>query len=229
MPLAFIQGRLVHFAHVPRSAGTAVENYLHARFGRLAFLDRQFNTQAEAERWSKSSPQHVESAAFDRIIPRTWIAHSFAVMRHPEDRIVSVFRFQRDVEQTISQDMPFADWLADLEAVLAQTPHAHDNHARPASDLVPEGADLFRLEDGLSPLVNWFDDIEGARRGPREIARANDVSAVLAFLGRSAGPEPEVTPEARQVIARIYAADFLRFGYEPRTDEEPRTSGEARP
>jgi hypothetical protein len=228
MPLAFIQGRLVHFAHVPRSAGTAVENYLHARFGRLAFLDRQFNTQEAADRWSKSSPQHVESAAFDRIIPHTWIAHSFAVLRHPEDRIVSVFRFQRDVEQTISQDMPLADWLADLEPLLAQRPHAHDNHARPASDLVPQDAVLFRLEDGLSSLVEWLDDIEGARRGQREIARANDVRDILAFLGRSAGPEPEVTPEARQAIARIYAADFLRFGYEPRTDEEPRTNSEAR-
>ena len=220
MPLAFIQGRLVLFAHVPRAAGTAIENYLHARFGRLAFLDRQFNKVAVAERWSKSSPQHIEAAALDRIIPRTWIAHSFATVRHPEDRVLSVFRFQRDVEQSIPHDQPFQDWLTALETSLAASPHLHDNHARPATDLVPDTARVFRLEDGLAPVIDWLDAMEGAKRGPREIAKANDHKAVLEFLGRAAGPDPRITVAARQSIARIYAADFQRFGYEPRVGDQ---------
>ena len=55
----------------------------------------------------------------------------------------------------------------------------------------------------------------GARRGPREIAAANVFTAVRDYLGRQTRPEPEMTPAARQSIARLYRADFLRFGYQP--------------
>uniref|UniRef100_UPI003F6CA7DF sulfotransferase family 2 domain-containing protein n=1 Tax=Roseicyclus sp. TaxID=1914329 RepID=UPI003F6CA7DF len=173
MPLVFIQGSLIYFAHVPRCGGTAVENYLHARFGRLALLDRQFNNLTAAQKWSKTSPQHLEVQALDRIIPRSWIALSFAVVRHPVTRIASVFRFQRDIEQSIPAGRDFSDWVCDLANSLGERPHQFDNHARPASDLVPSDAVIFRLEDGLSRIVEWLDNIEGASRGPREVAAAN--------------------------------------------------------
>ena len=215
MPLAFVQGKLLHFAHVPRCAGTAVENYLHARFGRLAFLDRQFNALSPAERWSQTSPQHVESAAFDRIIPRPWIAHRFAIVRHPQARILSVFRFQRDIEGRIPPRLGFLDWITRIAASLAERPFQFDNHARPATDLVPTDAEVFRLEDGLTPVIDWLDQIEGAKRGPRDIAPANVLEKVRDHLGRKALPEPQVCEESQEAIARIYAADFARFGYLP--------------
>lgn len=215
MPLVFVQGRLVHFAHVPRCGGTAIENYLHARFGRLAFLDRQFNSLPVKQRWSKTSPQHLETEALDRIIPRSWITWSFAVVRHPATRIASVFRFQRDIERSIPAERCFSDWVCDLAASLNKQPHQFDNHARPASDLVPSDAVVFRLEDGLSSVVAWLDQIEGATRGPREVAAANVLTAVRAHLGRTPGPEPEMTRIAQEAIAALYADDFARFGYAP--------------
>ncbi|PWK60107.1 sulfotransferase family 2 domain-containing protein [Roseicyclus mahoneyensis] len=215
MPLVFIQGRLAFFAHVPKCGGTAVENYLHARFGRLAFLDRAFNKIPDAERWTKTSPQHLEAAAFDRIIPQSWVTHRFAVIRHPQDRIVSVFRFQRDVERSIDEGLSFSDWLAAQETLMTGDRHRLDNHARPATDLVPADCRIFRLEDGLGDLVGWLDQIEGASRAPREVGRANDYGKVMGFLGREPRPAPDVTAEDQATIARIYAADFTRFGYTP--------------
>ncbi|WP_438974869.1 sulfotransferase family 2 domain-containing protein [Roseicyclus sp.] len=214
MPLAFVQGKLLHFAHVPRCAGTAVENYLHARFGRLAFLDRQFNALSLTDRWSQTSPQHVETAAFDRIIPRPWIAHRFALVRHPQARILSVFRFQRDIERRVPPRLSFVDWIARTADALAQRPYQYDNHARPAAELVPEDAVVFRLEDGLAPVIDWLDQIEGARRGPREIAPANVLEKVRNHLGRKPLPEPQVCERAQDVIAQIYATDFERFCYQ---------------
>lgn len=213
MPLAFIQGRLVYFAHVPRCGGTAVENYLHARFGRLAFVDRQFNSLSAKQRWSKTSPQHLETQALERIMPRSWISWSFTVVRHPAARIASVFRFQRDIEQSIPTGQSFSDWVCNLAASLKKQPHQFDNHTRPASDLVPSDAVVFRLEDGLSRVVGWLDQIEGATRGPREVAAANVLTAVRAHLGRVPGPEPEMTLTAQAAIAALYADDFKRFGY----------------
>ena len=101
MPLAFVNGALLYFAHVPRAAGTSIEQYLIQRFGPLAFLDPAFLAVPEAERWSRTSPQHLTAAALSRLVPESWIRHRFAVVRHPEDRILSVFRFQRDIEGNI--------------------------------------------------------------------------------------------------------------------------------
>lgn len=214
MPLARVNGEILYFAHVPRAAGTSIEQYLVQRFGPLAFLDPAHLAVPEAERWTRTSPQHVTAAALSRLVPDSWIRHRFAVVRHPEDRIVSVFRFQRDIEGTLAQGISLENWLWSLRA---SAPHDRlDNHARPADELVPEGATIFRLEDGTDALVSWLDGIEGAERGPRHIAAENAYRQRLWHTHRVPGPAPAVTRTARVLILELFWKDFQRFGYEPR-------------
>ena len=216
MPLARVNGQILHFAHVPRTGGTSVENYLAARFGALAFLDRDYLAVPVADRWSLTSPQHIETAAFSRIIPESWISHRFTVVRHPEDRVLSVFRYQRDAADGVPCSMSFEEWLIEQSTARASDLHYIDNHALPACDLVPDTAVAFRIEDGLAPLLAWLDDIEGVQRGPRAFPHDNGYTERLALLRRMPGPKPEVTARARAVIAELYAEDFARFGYTPR-------------
>lgn len=215
MPLAFMNGGLLHFAHVPRAAGTAVEHYLTQRFGPLAFLDPAYLAVPEAERWSRTSPQHLTSAALSRLIPPSWIRHSFAVVRHPEDRIVSVFRFQRDIEGNIPQGISLENWLWSLRA--PAIPHHLDNHACPATLLVPEDAVIFHLEAGLDRLVIWLDGLEGLTRGPRQIVVENGYQQRLQGARTPHGPAPVVTRTARTLILELFWKDFERFGYAPRS------------
>ena len=90
------------FAHVPGCAGLSVVNcYLSDRFGGIAFDDRAQTARAVDGRWSRSSPQHVDRAGLNRLFPASFCGATFAVVRHPVDRLISVQHFQRhDLDPT---------------------------------------------------------------------------------------------------------------------------------
>ncbi|SDF16957.1 sulfotransferase family 2 domain-containing protein [Limimaricola pyoseonensis] len=211
MPFFKAGSRLVYYAHVPKCGGMAVASYLAARFGEIAFHDRRFAALPEPSRWSRSSPQHVDAATLDRLIPLDFFDACFAIVRHPVGRAVSSFHFQKELERTIPEDMGFSDWLERLPDILARDRFAFDNHIRPMAEIVPAGATLFHIEHGLDALIPWLDGVEGAARGDRVLPPEN---ARGAYAGAS-GARVRPTAEDLDRIATIYAADFDRFGYVP--------------
>lgn len=211
MPIFKAAGKLIFYAHVPKCGGSALEQYLHDRFGAVAFQNPRYFAQPVQKRWTKTSPQHIDMAALDLLFPPGFFDASFTVVRHPVDRLVSAYHFQRDVEKSIPEVVSFGDWLEDIPDILAENPFALDNHIRPMTELVPEGAHVFHLEHGIDAIVPWFDRVCGAKAGPRAVPHVNRQGE----YGGSKGAK--VVPGADEValIARIYAADFDRFGYVP--------------
>lgn len=222
MPIFRIGDKLHYYAHVPKCAGSSVESYLVRRFGPLAFFNTRFLADPEESRWTKSSPQHLPIDAFHKLIPADWIASSFAVVRHPLKRLVSAFQFQVEVEKTVAPlwtiDEWFDDWLNRKDA----EPFRYDNHIRPMSDLVPEGAVWFQMEQGLAPVVAHLDRLAGNTEGERSIAPENVRKKKMPGDARRLTP----SPETRARIAEYYAEDFRRFGYD--IDSVP-TSAHAAP
>ena len=200
MPIFRMATGLGYFTDVPGCGGVAVVRHLEARFGPLAFHDRTHTDAPRIKRWSRTSPQHIGRATLGRLFPADFFVASFALVRHPVDRLRAVYAFQRDVEGAIPRSTDFGDWLEDVAERMDAEPWVFDNAVRPMADMIPDDAEMFRLEEGTAALDAWLDRVAGAP-------------------GPALGPVPptgldvEVTPFDRDRIAEIYAADFRRFGY----------------
>lgn len=212
MPIFRIGPKLVYFAHIPKCAGSSVEDYISERFGPLAFLDRKYLSAEPDKRWSNTSPQHVTWATLERLFPGGFFSDIFTVVRHPLDRAVSAYRFQSEVEGTIAQGTSFGEWLQSEASLWVTSPHRHDNHSRPQIDFLPPAGGLnctvFHLEHGLDALIPYFDGLSKTQSNPR--AMGHTLRAGTPRDGTFAPTEAD-----RALVAKIYAADFERFGYVP--------------
>lgn len=208
MPIFRIGGELHYFAHVPKCGGTSVETYLAERFGPLGFLESHRMQIPMDLRWNRTSGEHIPAAELYRLIPPDWLVSSFAVVRHPLRRLISAFFFARDITLKLPISADFNLWAVTALSLVPQDPYLLEGHLRPQSALVPKAARIFRLEDGLDPIVAYLDGLAGNSLGPRQIAPRN----VGTWRGNDADPVP--TDQVLALVAKVYAEDFARFGYD---------------
>lgn len=209
MPIFKADDKLVYYAHVPKCGGSAVSWYLSERFGQVAFNDSSHTRHDPAGLWSRTSPQHIDRQSLTRLFPEGFFDTVFTIVRHPVARVVSAYHFQVDVEQRVSPEISFTDWLMDLEDRLAEDRFVFDNHVRPMTEIVPDGAKVFYMEHGLDALIPWFDALTGKSTGPRALPRINEKGQRRGADSEKARP----TDSDLDRIAEFYAADFDRFGY----------------
>jgi hypothetical protein len=207
MPIFRTGQGLGFFADVPGCGGAVMIRHLEERFGPLALHDPTHTDGPPAARWSRTSPQHVGRKTLARLFPPGFFAASFAVVRHPVDRLRGVYAFQRDVEGAIPRTTEFGEWLEDIADRTLDDPCVFDNAVRPMTDLVPDEAEVFRIENGAGPIGDWLDQVAGASGPAFELPPPRQEEAPLSALDLDR-------------IADLYAADFSRFGY---------VAGDARP
>ncbi|MGC1494884.1 MAG: sulfotransferase family 2 domain-containing protein [Sulfitobacter sp.] len=222
MPLIRLSNaKLIYFAHVPKCAGSTIERYLETRFGSLGFLDRQYGAIDVADRWSRTSPQHMPEQVRQRYLPDDFLDASFAIVRHPATRLRSVFLFQREIQGGIATDQKFESWLASLSNVNA-SPFALDGHLRPMTDCVPEQATVFALEAGLPSVIDWLDVMSGTTAPDVPLKPLNVLHRRLQSENRAI-PQVVLSQEALERVAELYAADYARFEYDLRPPEQDTT------
>ena len=211
MPIFKAGAQLVFYAHVPKCGGSSVSQYLSQRFGPVAFNDKHHLRHDPKTQWTRSSPQHVDARSLARLFPPGFFDAVFTIVRHPVGRLISAYHFQMEYEGRILSRGGFSEWLSELPELIAEDPFIYDGHVRSMSDFVPKGAKVFHVEHGLDALVPWFDALTGTEAAPRAVPMANK-------RGRSLGAKapPLVTPTPRELeqIAKLYAEDFRRFGYD---------------
>ena len=201
MPIARAGGRIILFAHVPKAGGTSVEAYLAARFGPLGLIDRRAHAGVRGTGLITPAT-HLTAGDLAELAPPR-VDHAFAVVRDPLARLLSEHRYQSGVSRLSRLGLSL--WIETVLRAAAAEPRLYENHIRPQGDLVPKGAEVFRLEDGLGAIPPWLDAVLGEARPDLVIGHANARPAAPARLMRA-----DVTR-----AAAFYADDYARFGYAP--------------
>lgn len=207
MPLLIHEDRTIFFAHVPKTGGSSVEDYLIRRFGPLCLLDRPAAGSDAPPRRRRhgdmvSPAQHMTAADLRHLLPER-IDYTFAVVRDPLARILSEYRFQAGTSR--ASRLGFSTWLRVMLAAARIDPRVYDNHIRPQGDLVSAGAEVFRLEEGLDRIVARLDEVTGSAAPDADIRH---------LLNKGGRDRIEVRRQDMGLVARFYAADYARFGYD---------------
>lgn len=220
MPIAKTQNGLLYFAHVPKCAGSSVEDYLVSRFGPLALIDRRHDGVSEPQQWSRTSPQHIDAYTFDRFFDPALFADSFAVVRHPVSRLKSAYLYAQRYRKM--RWIGFEAWLRALPRQLKRDPFVHDNHWRPMTDLVPSWVEtILHLENGDGPIIAYLDGIAGNSEGDRVLPRAEVFRPVPPsttlkgkLVRRFRVPVmPEIDERICRLVFDLFPQDYERFGY----------------
>ena len=227
MPLAHVLGddgrtRHILFAHVPKAGGSSLEDHMEARFGPLELLDRDWESKRRGKTRRlrrEPSPQHLDREALARRLGSADVDWSFALVRDPLSRLISAYRFQfhrawlRRPRMRLAGHLGFSAWTAMALGAARRRPTLLDNHLRPQTDLLPDGAEIFRLEDGLDALSARLDAVTRTRAPP---------GCEIGHALKSGGPTPVPSRRDLELVLETYAADYDRLGYErPEPDAAP--------
>lgn len=188
MPLARINGRILHFIHIPKTGGTALENYMKS-VGSVSLLDeRNFG-------WSKCTAQHLHADLHLPLIPDGFADATFGVIRDPLQRMLSEYEFRRSFRP--NEFPPFERWLPTSLQEYGEDPYLLDNHMRPQVAFFRPGMVLFSFADGLEAVRAWIERTCDLPPGP-PLTRDNVAKA----------EKPVPSAWARAEIYRTYAEDF---------------------
>lgn len=201
MPLFKTPKGLLYFAHVPRTGGSSVDNYLVQRFGQPALLDRRFLSKPASIRWSRTSPQHLSADGFEALFPRDFVDHKISVVRHPISRVVSIFKWLRSTQKSVEPD--FDKWLEKALSEAQADPWCHDGHLKCQVEFVPSGCQVFRLEEGLWRVAKYIDNLLGEEQPAISVSHSHKSTVDL----------KQISSKSHRLIEIHYAEDFARFKY----------------
>ena len=193
MPLFRYKDKVVFFIHIPKTGGSSIEHSL-----REAGAKRALHYHKRFE-YVKCAIQHMHADLHEFFVPSTFYDESFAVVRHPVDRLFSEYRWRLN-RQNVRRE--FDPWIHYHLNKYAENPYILDNHLRPQVEFIGKSTRVFRFEDGLKTPLEAV-----GRSLTLENVRLNH---------RNKGSDIVVSMKERTLerINTFYAEDFAQFNYQ---------------
>lgn len=200
MPVFIRDDIRVLFLHVPKTGGTAIEQFFERNGFSVSLVDRTGSDPLA--RVMKCSPQHLHASILRELFNIGRFTHVFMTVRHPVSRVLSEYRMRVAIQQRIEGPN---EWVAAALAAYSQDKFAIDNHIRPQWHFWLEEAEFFKQEDGYGAAwVRTMSDRLGCSfQHPL-------VDVAMRFDGVA---EATLDPASRQRVEDFYAEDFDLFDY----------------
>lgn len=198
MPVYRIGSKTVLFIHIPKTAGMAMHAHLAAH-GPAAMHKRI------ASKTGGAGLRHQDASGLQNILLPEMIDYAFMVVRHPVARLVSEYRYQGRLSMMHLSKLHMLNFDLWLRAALwrAQRNIAAFEHFRPQVGYECFDCEVFRYEDGLDRVMQAVSRVTGVDIPAQ--TRPENVSVPRAI---------SVSQTSIDLIARTYAADYERFGYD---------------
>jgi hypothetical protein len=204
MPIFTKDDLSVLFIHVPKTAGTSVEQaFLAQGYAMSERLGGPYGKRPPGERQSGCSPQHMHAALLEERLGDRSFEQIFCIVRHPLRRFESEYRFRAAAGHRLAQEGidRFAEQA--LWRFEKANPFVLDNHIRPQAEFPWRDCRVFRLEDGLDAALAQISE-----------ALPEPLTPPGARAMRSAPAREEaMSPATEARLRAFYRTDFESFGY----------------
>ncbi len=210
MPIFRANEKIYYFSHIPKCAGTSIEDYIQKLTQkRLAFLDRQYY-RGSIKTFKNSSPQHILGVEVAQLFGIDFFDDYFAVVRNPYERFKSAFIFQKYINKKIPDEICINQFAKQLFELKSGIWGLYDNHFLPQMHFFYPGANykVFKIENGLDNVKKYIDTIFDCKVEEGKIPhKLKQPTAIKKEVG-------ELTDQSREIIFDIYRFDFENFKYQ---------------
>lgn len=197
MPIFNMEDKKVLFVRIPRAGGDHIYDWLD-QCGEVSLL------QQSAIKSLKVPPQHLPYNDILALLGKVW-DYAFAVVRNPYQRMEREFfcSLTKEQQQDSSKWPDFTRWVTIQLNNAHVDPFYQQNHFCPQSELVGEGLDIYRLEDGLSGLQDKLLSVADIK-----------CEKISEYPVDSYHEKIIWTNDALNAVNRFYCDDFAMFNYQ---------------
>ncbi|MFC1694676.1 sulfotransferase family 2 domain-containing protein [Pseudomonadota bacterium] len=196
MPIFERNGEKVLFIHIPKTGGTAIEEYFSSE-STMTFLGMHPSPSL------KICPQHFTVTDLKVLLGSDYWSMACAVIRDPYKRMESEFFFRtEDQFNKFGQRPDFSSWLIDRMNQVRRNPLFLDNHFRPQIEFIDSDITIFRFEEGLEIVID-------------EISRVLGINKITSLQHKNVSSKKDIkwSLDALHCVNQYYRSDFKEFGY----------------
>lgn len=214
MPIFSKDNKTILFLHIPKAAGSSVENIGSSLGWRESFSIR--GKTLEDLKYFKASLQHLHAEPLEILLNFDEFDSIFTVVRNPFARFKSEYYWQRAQRIT---DLGVDEWIAETFEKYCHNSYIYDNHIRPQVEFLPDSKKLqvFKLEEGgVEEARKIFLNFSHQPGKIRSLLRRVTAHLAKEKQGKRSMKNPEIETKFAGYYDRIvefYQKDYRAFSY----------------